>query len=78
MSVFPSQVLVQLTCLQPFLEPPRLQLRYTVGARQVVQDLALPVAPHKFMVAEPHIAKDAFFDKWKSYPGEQRAVHTPS
>lgn len=64
------QVLVQVTCLQPFLEPPRLQLRYTVGARQVVQDLALPLAPHKFMVPEPHIAKEAFFDKWRSYAGK--------
>jgi hypothetical protein len=77
-SVVTLQVLVQLTCLQPFLERPRLQLRYTVGARQVVQDLALPVAPHKFMVPEPHIAKEAFFDKWKSYPGEQQAIYTPS
>lgn len=67
------QVLAQVTCLQPFQEPPRLQLRYSVGARQVVQDLPLPLAPHKFMVPEPHIAKEAFFDKWKSYAGE--AVH---
>lgn len=64
------QVLAQATCLQPFQEPPRLQLRYTVGARQVVQDLPLPLAPHKFMVPKPHIAKEAFFDKWKSYAGE--------
>jgi hypothetical protein len=63
------QVLVQATCLQPFLEPPHVQLRYTVGARQVVQDLALPLAPHKFMVPEPSIAKEAFFEKWKSYAG---------
>jgi hypothetical protein len=60
---------VQVTCLQPFLEPPRVQLRYTVGARQVVQNLALPLAPHKFMVPEPTIAKEAFFEKWKSYAG---------
>lgn len=63
------QVLAQVTCLQPFQEPPRLQLRYSVGARQVVQDLPLPLALHKFMVPEPHIAKEAFFDKWKSYAG---------
>lgn len=65
------QVAVQVTCLHSFLEPPRLQLRYTYGARQVVQELPLPLAPHKFMVPEPHIAKEAFFDKWKSYQGGQ-------
>jgi hypothetical protein len=69
------QVLAQVTCLQPFLEPPRVQLRYSIGARQVVQDLALPLAPHKFMVPEPHIAKEAFFDKWKSYPGAAGIYH---
>lgn len=67
------QVLVQVTCLQPFLEPPRVQLRYSTGARQVVQDLALPLAPHKFMVPEPSIAKEAFFEKWKSYTGAAAA-----
>lgn len=67
------QVRVQVTCLQPFLEPPRVQLRYSTGARQVVQDLALPLAPHKFMVPEPTIAKEAFFEKWKSYTGAAAA-----
>ena len=62
---------MQVTCLQPFLEAPRVQLRYSTATRQVVQDLALPLAPHKFMVPEPHIAKDAFFDRWKSYAGGQ-------
>jgi hypothetical protein len=60
-------------CMHSFLEAPRVQLRYSCGARQVVQELLLPLAPHKFMLPEPHIAKEAFFDKWKSYQGE-RAV----
>eukprot|EP00775_Hariotina_reticulata_P003331 gene3331-3608_t len=64
------QVPVQVTCLQPFLEAPRLLLRYVSGSmRQVAQELLLPLAPHKFMVPQPHIAKEAFFDKWKSYRG---------
>jgi len=71
------QVVVQVTCLQPFLEAPRVQLRYSTGARQVVQELALPLAPHKFMVPEPHIAKEAFFDKWKSYAGRWAEAHRP-
>lgn len=58
-----------MTCLHCFLEAPRLQVRYSCGARQVVQELTLPLAPHKFMLPEPHIAKEAFFDKWKSYQG---------
>eukprot|EP00879_Flechtneria_rotunda_P008959 GHRR01009380.1.p1 GENE.GHRR01009380.1~~GHRR01009380.1.p1 ORF type:complete len:1159 (+),score=411.60 GHRR01009380.1:174-3479(+) len=63
------QVSLQVTCMQPFLEPPRLQLRYATGSRQVVQELALPLAPHKFMVPEPQIGKEAFFERWKSYHG---------
>lgn len=66
-----------MTCLQPFLEAPRVQLRYSTGARQVVQELALPLAPHKFMVPEPHIAKEAFFDKWKSYAGRWAEARRP-
>lgn len=46
-----------------------MQLRYSCGARQVVQDLPLPLAPHKFMVPEPRISKEMFFEKWKAYPG---------
>lgn len=72
------QVRVQVTCMQPFLEAPRLQLQYTTGSRQVLQDLTLPLAPHKFMVPEPHIAKEAFFEKWKSYPGDIKAPSTQS
>lgn len=65
------QVVVQVACLHPFLEAPRLQLRYICGTRQVVQELALPLAPHKFMLPDPHISKEVFFDKWKAYPGAQ-------
>lgn len=63
------QAVVHVTCLHSFLEAPRVQLRYSCGVRQVVQELRLPLAPHKFMLPEPHIAKEAFFDKWKSYQG---------
>jgi AP-2 complex subunit alpha len=67
-----AQAAVRVTCLHSFLEAPRVQLRYSCGARQVAQELLLPLAPHKFMLPEPHIAKEAFFNKWKSYQGEQR------
>eukprot|EP00882_Tetradesmus_deserticola_P019241 GHRQ01020698.1.p1 GENE.GHRQ01020698.1~~GHRQ01020698.1.p1 ORF type:complete len:365 (+),score=199.38 GHRQ01020698.1:33-1097(+) len=63
------QAVVHVTCLHSFLEAPRLQLRYGCGGRQVVQELLLPLAPHKFMLPEPHIAKEAYFDKWKNYQG---------
>lgn len=69
------QAVVQLACLHSFLEAPRLQLRYTCGTRQVVHELALPVAPHKFMVPEPHISKEMFFEKWKAYQGPPISNH---
>jgi hypothetical protein len=65
------QVPVQVTCLQPFVEGPGLMLRYASGLRQVAQELLLPLAPHKFMVPQQNIAKEAFFDKWKAYQGER-------
>jgi hypothetical protein len=37
---------------------------------QVNQMLVLPVVAHKFMVPDPTIAKNAFFDVWKSMTGE--------
>jgi hypothetical protein len=30
------------------------------------------------MVPEPHIAKEAFFDRWKSYPGAAGVVYVSS
>lgn len=51
------------------MEPPVLQLSYSLGARQVHQELKLPLSNHKFLVPEPHVAKEAFFDTWKAYAG---------
>lgn len=67
------QVLVQVTCLAPFAEPPRLRLAYSSGGRLVAQELLLPLGCHKFLEPQPHIARDGFFEQWKAYSGARAA-----
>lgn len=66
-----QQVKIPLTvsCVQPLSGPVTLQLGYTVGGRAVLRELRLPVVPHKFMVPEPGIAREVFFESWKQIAG---------
>jgi hypothetical protein len=50
------------TCPRPC---PLLQLTYQIGSLPVSQLLPLPLANHRFMVPDPVIAKEAFFESWK-------------
>lgn len=63
------QVSVSLTCLAPVTETPLLTIAYTLGNVAVKQDLQLPVGTHKFVMPEPGIAKEFFFDQWKALSG---------
>ncbi len=49
------QIPLGVTCLGhvPSDMPPLLRLSYTVGGRQVAQELRLPITSSKFMVPEP-------------------------
>ncbi|EFJ50611.1 hypothetical protein VOLCADRAFT_120602 [Volvox carteri f. nagariensis] len=58
------QVPLTLTCLAPFAEPPVLSLSYA---------LRMPTAMHKFMVPEPHVPKETFFEHWRSAPPHCKA-----
>lgn len=64
-------------CLAAASEPPVLHLSYAVpGGLPVALPLRLPLAAHKFMVAEGGMAKDAFFGKWKTFTGARARVCT--
>ena len=43
-----------------------LRLGYTLCNVVVAQDLRLPVASHKFVMPEPIIAREIFFEQWKA------------
>ncbi len=67
---------IQAAALAPFAGAPQLLLAYQVtpampGAAPagpaVRQELRLPVAPHKFLVPEPGISKELFFEQWKAH-----------
>jgi hypothetical protein len=69
-------VVLQVACQAPFLDCPVLQLHYqTAVGFAVSQSLQLPLAPHKFMVPEPTILKQAFFDSWKTFTGRFGGHH---
>lgn len=63
------QVPLQVTCLEPFLEPPALMLAYTLSGHPVSTTLPLPLANIKFLTPEPTIPKEVFFDNWKHFSG---------
>ncbi|KAL6765657.1 Coatomer/clathrin adaptor appendage, Ig-like subdomain-containing protein [Haematococcus lacustris] len=61
------QVVLQLVSAAPFQGPPCLQLTYAVaGTAPVAVELRLPVLAHKFVVPEPAIPKEMFFEQWKA------------
>ncbi|GLC68315.1 hypothetical protein PLESTF_000678300 [Pleodorina starrii] len=62
------QVQVQLTCTGPFTAPPVLSLSYGLSGAPALTglQLRLPAAMHKFMLPEPRIAKETFFEHWRS------------
>ncbi|GFR46483.1 hypothetical protein Agub_g8060 [Astrephomene gubernaculifera] len=62
------QVPLSLLCLGPFTAPPVLVLSYGVGGAPALPglQLRLPTAMHKFMVPEPQIPKETFFEHWRS------------
>ncbi|MEW5308641.1 MAG: hypothetical protein WDW38_000584 [Sanguina aurantia] len=62
-----TQVPIQVGALQPFSEAPAMTLSYTLGSTVMTQQLQLPVLSHKFLVPEPAIAKELFFETWKQY-----------
>ncbi|GMH38541.1 hypothetical protein BSKO_06425 [Bryopsis sp. KO-2023] len=76
-----TKVQLSVECMQPFLEPPRMQLVYKFGGHTVNQTLKLPIITTKFLVPEPDITRDAFFEHWKTYSGPpyklQDFVNTP-
>lgn len=63
------QVSVSLTCLGPVTDMPLLTIAYVLGNMVVKQDLQLPVGTHKFIMPEPGIPKEYFFDQWKAVSG---------
>lgn len=64
-----EQVQLSVECLQPFMEPPKLQLGYKTGGQSINQTLKLPLLTTKFLIPEPDITRDAFFEHWKAYAG---------
>ncbi|KAG2494582.1 hypothetical protein HYH03_007348 [Edaphochlamys debaryana] len=64
------QVPISLVCLGPFTAPPALALSYGVGGAPALPPpgfaLRLPVAMHKFMLPEPRIPKELFFEHWRA------------
>jgi hypothetical protein len=57
---------INLTASGPVTEPPSFTLSYTIGNVSVDQPLKVPVASHRFVVPEAGIAKELFFEQWKS------------
>ena len=59
------QVPIHLACLGPVVDGPSVRLGYSLANLIVDQPLELPVASHKFLLPEPSIAKELFFEQWK-------------
>lgn len=64
-----EQIQLSVECLQPFMEPPQMQLGYKFGGQTVNQTLKLPLLTTKFLIPEPDITRDSFFEHWKAYGG---------
>ncbi len=61
---------LQAAALAPFTGTPSLTLEYTLSGGPLTgqgcrQELRLPIAPHKFIVPEPTIPAQTFFEQWK-------------
>lgn len=64
------QVTLSVTCKAPFLQSPRVQLGYVLGAESCTQSLSLPITPTKFFTApEGPIPREAFFTRWRALAG---------
>ena len=65
------QVALMVACVSSFLEPPRLQVSYTLAnGQQCNQSLRLPLTVNKFCVAPDNaIPADMFFTRWRSLAG---------
>ena len=61
-----AQVVVKVSCLAPVEEVPGLTLHYQLGPLTVAQPLRLPVTNCRFLVPEPGIPKELFFEQWKA------------
>jgi hypothetical protein len=61
------QVPIAVAALAPFVGPPSASLSYMLPSGPVRAELRLPVVPHKFMVPEPGISKEMFFEQWKAH-----------
>eukprot|EP00824_Muranothrix_gubernata_P005104 TRINITY_DN16628_c0_g1_i1.p1 TRINITY_DN16628_c0_g1~~TRINITY_DN16628_c0_g1_i1.p1 ORF type:complete len:997 (-),score=234.02 TRINITY_DN16628_c0_g1_i1:53-3019(-) len=63
------QQLLSVNCMQPFLEPPSLQLVYSYGEGRVNLALKLPIILSKFMEPlEHYIPAAEFFRRWRAIP----------
>ena len=56
---------MHLACLGPIVDVPTVRITYTLANVTVDQALELPVACPKFILPDPAIAKELFFDQWK-------------
>ncbi len=63
-----TQVPIRLICLGPVssADVPSVNLKYRLGDMRVDQDLRVPVTSMRFVVPEPTIPKELFFEQWKT------------
>ena len=73
------QVPLNVTCLEPFLAAPRIDLGYTLASGQMLsQSLLLPLVPAKFcMPPTAAVPREAFFQRWRALDGAPAAKAHP-
>ena len=62
------QVPIAVSCVEPSLDVPKLQVVYQVEGQPLKLDLQLPLIPTKFFSPVQNIDANSFFGAWKSIP----------
>ncbi|KAK9806309.1 hypothetical protein WJX72_009579 [[Myrmecia] bisecta] len=65
------QVPLMVACVSPFLEPPRVQIAYTLPTgQQCNQTLPLPIVVSKFCTPpDASVPREVFFNRWRALAG---------
>eukprot|EP00939_MAST-03C_sp_MAST-3C-sp1_P004742 g4742.t1 len=66
---------VQLVCIKPFVQSPRVTISFKCGASKHTYPLVLPITCVSFMAGKP-VDKAAFLNNWKSLTADEQTKQT--